>query len=200
MRPFPFLERHKQQGWQKKNGIRNFSPPRRLRFGMEIHMEEWYILQAEKKDLPRTLEIYAHARAFMRKNGKESQWRDNFPPQELLLADIEAGNLYVVKERERIHGVFAFIIGEDPAYAVIEQGGWLSDTEYGTLHRVAGDGEAKGIFNRIVSFAGRRSPHLRIDTHSDNQVMQHLITQNGFSRCGIIHVADGSPRIAYERL
>ena len=29
--------------------------------------------------------------------------------------------------------------------------------------------------------------------------MQHLIEKNGFKRCGIIHIADGSPRIAYER-
>lgn len=163
-------------------------------------MEELYILRAEKKDLPRILEIYAHAREFMRKNGNESQWKDNFPPQELILSDIEAGNLYLVRERERIHGVFALLIGEDSTYAAIEQGGWLSDTEYGTLHRVAGDGEVKGIFRRIVAFASVRISHLRIDTHSDNHVMRHLIGQNGFQRCGIIHVDDGSPRIAYERL
>ena len=27
-----------------------------------------------------------------------------------------------------------------------------------------------------------------------------LLEKNGFTRCGIIHVADGTPRIAYQRL
>ena len=30
--------------------------------------------------------------------------------------------------------------------------------------------------------------------------MQKLIARAGFRYCGIIHVADGSPRLAYERL
>lgn len=30
--------------------------------------------------------------------------------------------------------------------------------------------------------------------------MQHLILKNGFEQCGIIHIADGSERIAYEKV
>ena len=30
--------------------------------------------------------------------------------------------------------------------------------------------------------------------------MQHLIEKNGFVPCGIIHLEDGSPRLAYERV
>ena len=64
----------------------------------------------------------------------------------------------------------------------------------------AGDGEVHGIFEEIVSFCEKNIAHLRIDTHEDNKIMQHLIEKNGFVKCGIIHVADGSPRIAYEKL
>ena len=99
-----------------------------------------------------------------------------------------------------IHGVFAFIIGKEPTYEKIEQGAWISDTEYGTLHRVAGDGTIHGIFDKIVDFCGRKIEHLRVDTHEQNRIMQHLISRNGFQKCGIIHVLDGTPRIAYERL
>lgn len=38
-----------------------------------------------------------------------------------------------------------------------------------------------------------------IDTHKDNKITRHLIEKNGFAKCGIIYVADGSPRIAYEK-
>ena len=43
-------------------------------------------------------------------------------------------------------------------------------------------------------------PHLRIDTHRNNLVMQHVVEKHGFSRRGIIFVEDGTERIAYERL
>ena len=98
-----------------------------------------------------------------------------------------------------IHAVFAFIIGKDPTYDRIEQGRWLSKTVYGTIHRVAGDGQIKGVFDLVMAFCNKRIRHLRIDTHQDNKVMQHLILKNGFQKCGIIYVADGSPRIAYEK-
>lgn len=163
-------------------------------------MELLNIDKAKTQDLPRILEIYAYARKFMKDTGNASQWKDHFPPESLLEDDIKAGNLYVLKDKDTIHGVFAFIIGVEPTYAEIEQGEWISDTEYGTLHRIAKDGMVHGIFNRIVAFCNQKISHLRIDTHKDNKVMQHLIRKNGFRECGIIHVADGSPRIAYEKV
>ena len=30
--------------------------------------------------------------------------------------------------------------------------------------------------------------------------IKSVLEKNGFTRCGIIHVADGTPRIAYQRL
>ena len=37
-------------------------------------------------------------------------------------------------------------------------------------------------------------------TKAPDTVMQHLLEKNGFTRCGIIHVRDGSPRYAYQKL
>ena len=36
--------------------------------------------------------------------------------------------------------------------------------------------------------------------HADNKIMQHLLEKNGFARCGIIHVEDGTSRVAYQKL
>ena len=99
-----------------------------------------------------------------------------------------------------IHAVFAFISGEDPTYSRIEQGRWLQNTPYATLHRIAGNGKLHGIFSIIIEFCSEQIGHLRIDTHQDNQIVQHLICKNGFQKCGIIYVEDGSPRIAYEKI
>lgn len=155
---------------------------------------------AENSDLPRILEIYAYARDFMKNTANPTQWGDHFPPEELLEGDIVKGQLYVVRDEQEIHGVFAFIIGEDPTYMHIEQGTWRSDSAYGTIHRLAGDGQVRGIFPAVVEFCSRKMPHLRVDTHENNRVMQHLIEKNGFVPCGIIHLEDGSPRLAYERV
>ena len=43
-----------------------------------------------------------------------------------------------------------------------------------------------------------RWPNLRVDTHRDNKVMQHILTKYGFQRCGIIYVKNGTERIAYQ--
>lgn len=163
-------------------------------------MQLTQIFAAEKKDMQRILEIYAYARAFMRKTGNPNQWKNGFPPEELLLNDISAGNLYVLKQEATIHAVFFFAIGEDPTYKKIEDGTWLSDTEYGVIHRVASDGEIKGVLSMIVDFCSQKTSHLRIDTHRDNQIMQRAIVKNGFQKRGIIYTASGSPRIAYERI
>lgn len=157
------------------------------------------IRKADFKDFSRILDIYAFARTFMAQTGNPTQWGTHFPPQELLKEDIEAGILYVYENETGIHGVFAFIIGDDPTYARIEQGSWLSDEVYGTLHRVASDGCEHGFLGKCLAFCETLIPHIRIDTHKDNIVMQKAIAKNGFFFCGIIYADDGTPRLAYEK-
>lgn len=86
------------------------------------------IRKASPADLPRIHGIYAAARQFMRDHGNFIQWDGEDAPEHLLPGDIEAGNLYVLEENGVIHAAFAFIIGADPCYAVIEQGAWKADT------------------------------------------------------------------------
>lgn len=157
------------------------------------------IVEAKMEDMPRILQIYAIARNFMKVTGNPTQWKNNFPPESLLAEDICAGNLFTVISDDIIHAVFALVEGEEPTYAKIEQGHWISDAAYGTLHRIASDGNVHGVFDEIIAFSSQKIRHLRIDTHENNKVMQHLIEKNGFQKCGIIYVADGSPRIAYEK-
>ena len=79
-------------------------------------------------------------------------------------------------------------------------GAALSSSEpYGVIHRIASYLEVHGVFSAIIDFAAARYPHLRIDTHRDNRIMQHLIDAAGFSYCGIIWLEDGTERLAYER-
>ena len=50
----------------------------------------------------------------------------------------------------------------------------------------------------IDNFAKRKKRDLRIDTHKDNRPMQAVIRKFGFQECGVIYVADGSSRLAFD--
>lgn len=158
------------------------------------------IRAAADKDMAAVLEIYRQAREFMAANGNPNQWGQLHPKISVLQKDLRSGQLYVCAEGERIYGVFAFVLGEDSTYGVIENGRWLSGEPYGTIHRIAGERTHRGVFRECMEYCRSICPHLRIDTHADNRIMQHCIEKNGFVRCGIIYVQDGSPRIAYEYL
>ena len=154
---------------------------------------------ARIEDLSDIMNIYQVARQFMVATGNPHQWNDHYPSDELLLQDIEKQQLYVEEMDGAIDAVFVLAMGDDPTYAYIEDGEWLSNTPYGTVHRIASNGSFPGFFGRCMTFCAGKTSHLRIDTHQDNAVMQHLAVKAGFRRCGIIYLANGSPRIAYEK-
>ena len=150
------------------------------------------------EDLERVLQIYAGARHFMEIHGNPHQWGKDKPQRTTLEEDIRRGDLYAIVRDDKIVGVFAFMLGEDPTYAQIFEGGWRRNDPYGTIHRIAGDGSG-GILHTCICYCERIIPYLRIDTHEDNVVMQRAVAKEGFTRCGIIYIADGTPRIAYDR-
>lgn len=160
--------------------------------------ERGTILCAELEDIDTILHIYEIAKRYMVESGNPNQWNGTYPERKLLLQDIEKEQLYVYKEDSVIHGVFAYIMGDDPTYAYIEDGAWLNEEPYGTIHRLASDGEVKGIFKSCVDFCLEKCENLRADTHNDNHTMQHLLEKHGFNRCGIIYLQGGAARIAYQ--
>ena len=156
------------------------------------------IRKAKISELDEIMTVFDKARNFMRKCGNYSQWINGYPQRELVSDDIEKGQLYVCVEDNEILAVFAFIIGDDPTYAYIENGSWKSNTTYGTIHRVGSTGKKRGMGKVCFDYCKSQIDHLRGDTHEDNENMQNQFLNNGFERRGIIYISDGSPRIAYE--
>ena len=151
-------------------------------------------------DIDALLDIFAYARAQMNADGNPTQWGDGYPSRKQIESDIQRGVSYVVENKGQPCATFVFIIGEDPTYTYIEDGEWLDDTlPYGTIHRIASNGEQRGIFPIVLHWCTAQCPNIRIDTHQDNKRMIHLIEQAQFVRCGIIYTRDNSPRIAYQR-
>ena len=156
---------------------------------------------AVRGDLEQILQIYARARQAMAAQGNPTQWGSSYPSRQMLEEDIDSNRLFVYMVNGQMEGVFAFILGQDPTYAVIQEGQWLDDSlPYGTVHRLASAGRCKGVAKAVLEWCLEHCQSLRADTHADNKIMQHLLEANGFVRCGIIHVEDGTPRIAYQKL
>ncbi len=162
------------------------------------------IRKSTESDFETIMSTYAFARKFMAAHGNPNQWgATNLPPEDLIHKDIAAGKSYVCISDGKIAGTFFYNFGKDiePTYRVITDGKWLSESPYGVIHRIASNGTAKGVGAFCINWAYAQSGHLRIDTHSDNVVMQNLLAKLNFVRCGIIYVyEDNFPRFAFEKI
>ena len=181
-------------------------------------MGEYLIKKSETGDLERIDELYDKARAIMRGDGNLTQWAAGYPNKDSAMADIIRGNSYVMLEGEgkggkfgevsggkaakgEICGTFAFIKGEEPTYRKIYGGKWLNgDLPYATIHRLASTPESRGIAYSCFDWCFRQLPNLRIDTHRDNSIMRHVIEKWGFEYRGVILLANGEERLAYQKI
>ena len=134
----------------------------------------------------------------MAATGNPNQWIDGYPGEELLRSDIGRGDSYVCLLGNQVVATFVLREGNDPTYATIYEGAWPNDHPYATIHRMASNGEVKGILHLAVQFALRRYTTLRIDTHRDNAIMRRAIQKEGFVYCGLIRCDNGTERMAFQ--
>ena len=159
------------------------------------------IRPTQPTDLPQLMQVYDCARSLMAQCSNPHQWIAGYPSEQVIRADMERGASFVCEsEAGELVGTFCFLIGHDPTYDFIENGAWLNDEDvYGTIHRLASNGKVKGLADKVIEWCWSKHHNLRADTHHDNSIMQALLKRNGFEECGIIYVANGTPRIAYQR-
>lgn len=162
--------------------------------------------KAKLSDLPAITAIYEDAKEALKAQGID-QWQDGYPNEESARADIESGTSYVLADECGVFATACLAFGHEPTYDVVLGGAWQAEGSYGFLHRVAvsgarkRSGAASRFFEELRRQAGERGIKiLRGDTHQDNAAMQRTMEKNGFSRCGIILLEDGSERVAYECL
>ena len=132
-----------------------------------------------------------------------TQWYAGYPTLRTIEEDIEHGIGFVFVEDNEIAGYCCIIIGDEPAYRVIN-GSWKSDRAYAVVHRMAFSKHYRGkslsgkAFSLIKNFcAENRIEAIRVDTQEENKVMQHILSREGFEYCGLI-TFDGGPKLAYE--
>ena len=151
------------------------------------------------EDIDTVMALYDKGRARMRETGNTEQWTNGYPHRHMIEEDVKLGRSYVYEEDGVLHAVLALIWGEDPTYAEID-GAWISDkTPYGTIHRIAADGELPGLGSWCIQWCLDLCGSIRIDTHEDNVLMRRALEKLGFARCGNIICDEGTPRCAYQK-
>lgn len=165
--------------------------------------DEVELAAAERRHVPRIMELIEQARAFLKNSGVD-QWQDGYPDQACIEKDIENGTGYLCLCREVIVGYLCVDFNGEPAYEGIS-GAWLDDRPYVVVHRMALDGAVRGrglasrVFRLVEDMSRRRNVYsFRIDTDAANAVMKHLLQKNGFRYCGIIRFQN-SEKIAYQK-
>lgn len=159
------------------------------------------------KDVPAILEIIASARQFLGSQNID-QWQGRYPDEAAVQADIDAETNRVLVVDGQVAGTASLIDGPDPFYKRIDGAGWQGNGPYMMIHRFALSGRVRGqqlsrfFMSNLISeayAAGYRD--LRIDTHAQNQIMQHVILGNGYQYRGIVYLDEPVPeRNAYQLL
>ncbi len=175
------------------------------------NLEKWLlkeknvtIRKACLNDVEKIVDIINGAVENFKKSGID-QWQKGYPNQNSIENDIKNDMAFVYDDGE-VKGYFALTFSDEPTYEKIFDGEWKTDKDYGVLHRVAVklDCKNQGIAQKILDFAKvkavEKGCNLRIDTHEENVPMLNFVKKNDFLYCGIIYVADGTQRFAFELL
>ena len=159
------------------------------------------IRATQPTDMAEIMKVMDAAKTIMRQSGNMHQWGDGYPSESAIIADMERNGSFVVEDDGRIVGYFAFLPSPEPTYDIIYDGEWLDDQQpYHVVHRIASYPDAHGIFTTIMDYCFSHDTNIRIDTHRDNTIMQHVILKYGFTYCGIIYLLSGDERLAYQMI
>jgi RimJ/RimL family protein N-acetyltransferase len=135
------------------------------------------------------------------------QWQGDYPGEKIFLEDFRAGRLFVMYMGECLIGFASIGFEADPCYEKVENGAWKKDCNYAVVHRFAinPDWQGMGMGETLMNLADKLCEmknigDIRADTHEQNEAMQKLLEKCGFEKIGVIHLEDGAPRLAYEKV
>lgn len=154
-----------------------------------------YIRKATLNDVSAIVPMIKNAKQYLRQQGI-NQWQKGYPNEDTLKNDIYANDNYVLICNGQVAGSASLVAGLEPNYLKID-GQWTNGTynQYLTIHRFVisnrfrGKHLARFLMSNLLSAANLLGfKDVRVDTHPQNQIMQHVILANGFQFRGVVHV------------
>lgn len=166
-----------------------------------------YVRPGTLEDIPAIMKIVDSARAFLASQ-HINQWQGTYPDRPAFEEDIANKTNRVLIVDGQVAGTASLIQGPDPFYKKIDGDGWIGDRDYMMIHRFALDGAFRGqqlsrFFMSVLTSEAYAMGYrdLRIDTHAQNQIMQHVIKAAGYQFRGIVYLNEPVPeRNAYQLL
>ena len=158
---------------------------------------------ALKNDIDELMNIYNFARTHMINEGNVTQWDNEEVFKEELINYINEKLLYKVTKNDEIVGCFAYILGVDSAYNIIN-GNWINDNKYVTIHKIMSKYQRQGIASFMVDYIINKMKadglfDIKIDTHKNNISMNEFLKSKGFKYCGIISLNGDFNDVYYLR-
>lgn len=167
------------------------------------HDNVFTIRAATPADLGQVRQLFEQGRRFQLSLGFE-QWKEGYPADSVLLADISSGAGFVLTVNGNIAGYFALISDGDDEYERLSHI-WRLEGRYGVVHRfvVADNCRNKGYASLMLKDAEKRLQCnnigiMRVDTGVSNLPMQRLMDSSGYTCLGRHDFVWGK-RLAYEK-
>ena len=161
--------------------------------------------KSTKSDVSKIMEIVKQAQEYFKSQGID-QWQNNYPNDEVINNDINNGESYVMLDGDDIVATTVISFAKEKSYENILDGKWITNGDYGVIHRIAVDNthKGKGLSHKIIKYAEevckQNNIHsIKVDTHEDNILMQSLLKKNGFEYCGIVYLEKKKKRVAFEK-
>lgn len=162
---------------------------------------------ATQGDVLEILTIFKQTAEFFKEQGID-QWQVDYPNISTVLADIAAGQCYIGRNSRLILGVIVLSTAKEASYDELSDGHWNSpDDSYTVIHRLAvnrnypGKGVSVKLINKAEALTKAKGfAGIRTDTHEANDGMRYILTKQGFRYTGQLTLADGSPRLGYDKL
>ena len=139
------------------------------------------IRKTKPEELNILIRMYENARIFMASHGNPLTMGEHLSCTTDPDGRYSSGNSYVCVEHDKIIATFYYKEGIDDTYVRIYEGQWLNEAPYGVVHRITSDGTIRGAASFCLNWAFNKCGNLKIDTHRDNIVMQHLLDKNGLN-------------------
>ncbi|MFD1393517.1 acetyltransferase [Lacticaseibacillus jixianensis] len=146
---------------------------------------------ATATDLAKIMGIIGAAKARLKRQGIP-QWQAAYPARGDISADLAAGTGRVLLVGDQVAAYASLEDAPEPVYDQLSGGHWQDSGPYSTIHRVAMGATFQGqhlslpFMRGLIAEAARAHPAVRVDTQTENLVMQHILTQLGFGRRGLV--------------
>lgn len=168
-----------------------------------------HIRKATARDFDGIWPIIVQTRNEMLRLGRK-QWDEHYPAPDDIHRDINTERAYIILEAGRPVAYAAFTFDKEEAYAHLAGGQWISEGDYGVIHRlaIAIEGRRKGYGRSFFDFFEQKAlrqgiTSIKVDTNFDNVEMLGLLDKLGYQRCGLVYYpalpTGRKERIAFEK-